>query len=75
MFVKKVVRYSAFSKCFWGAGYKESRDGFGAKGTQASAQRAPAWHVPLGNFSNLDTDRCNVMQSGGFKVTKFHIWN
>ena len=44
------ITCTAFSKCFWGAGYRESGDGFGAKGTQASAQRAQARHVPLGNF-------------------------
>ena len=36
--LKVPMTLSTFSKCFWGAGHKESGDGFGAKGTQASTQ-------------------------------------
>ena len=68
---------ASFSKYFWGAGHKESVDGFGAK---VSAQRMQAsrgvWgHAPLENFLNLDTHRNNLVLSGGFQVTKFDIWN
>ena len=37
------------------------------------ASRRVSGHAPLRIFSNLDIHRCNLVQSGGFKVTNFHI--
>ena len=71
---------AAFSKYFWGAGHKESGDGFGAKGTQASAQTTQASKGGLGACSPREffKFRQSQMQFSAiwkFKVTKFHIWN
>ena len=77
-----LMRCVSHLKIFFGSRSQGKRRRFGGIGTpgQASAQRTQAsrgvWgHAPLGNFLNLDTHICNLVQSGVFKVTKFHIWN
>ena len=70
---------TAFSKYFSGAGHEEGEDGLVLKAPKRAPKgckllRRVSGHAPLRIFSNLDIHRCNLVQSGGFKVTNVHIW-